>query len=81
MELLHVVKNISNVVDEPVEANETYVNTMKEEPHSIFEIKISPCIAGAPLLLCLYLPALSDAIQLEIWFDQKCNSTISDFLP
>ena len=66
MELLHVVKNISNVINEPVEANETYVNIIREEPHSIFEIKISPCITQAPLLLCLYLPAFSDAIHLEI---------------
>ena len=66
MELLHVVKNISNVIDQPMEANRKSANIMKEEPQSIFEIKISPCSPGAPLLLCLYLPALSDAVYLEI---------------
>lgn len=66
MVLLHVVKNVSNIIDKPVEANETYAKFIKEEPQSIFEIKISSCSTGAPLLFCFDLPALSDAVYLKI---------------
>ena len=67
MVLLHVVKNVSNVIDKPVEANETYAKFIKEEPQSIFEIKISSCSTGAPLFFCFDLPALSDAVYLEFF--------------
>ena len=59
-------------------SKETYAKLKKEEPQSIFAVKI--CRTGTLQLLGLYLPPLSDAVHLKIKVEQKCK-TVSDFVP